>query len=315
VIARVEGMPITRRELTYYWMQTRPETVAPLVGAPILEQWKADRGAAPLYALSPAAVYRALYADPSRVAPVLSSLITNRLAGIVARRRGVVVTDAEVKARAHAMFDAFRKQNHISQTDNEIMREFRVPRDIFYEDVRFKEQTDRMTGAFVSAELAARNGHQVALSDWLEVRRLFVDVKPSTDFLESERRFAEGRKTLDGLIQEIRAGKPMEQAAKELASSGSEKQVGLLPVCLRGACPPMVEQGIAGLKPGELSAPVRGRTGWYIFRIERAGDRIPVSERKAAWQALIESRRQAFLEDLLQHSHITSTIPLSPSNR
>jgi hypothetical protein len=312
VVARVEGRPILRRELTYYWMQTDTVTTAALAGAPILDAWRADRGAAPRYSLTQQQIYRALYADPARVAPVLSALITNRLVGIMAKRRGIVVTDAEVKARAHAMFDTFRQQKHISQTDGQIMREFHVPPDIFFEDVRFQEQTERMAGPFVSAELSARNGHAPVPSDWLELRQLYLEVKPGIDYLDSEKRFAEARKTIEGWTQEIRAGKPMEQAAREHNSDSSRDVGGLLGVSLRGAGNVTVEQGIAGLKPGELSAPIRARTGWYVFRIERAGDRIPEADRKAAWQALIQSRRQAFLSDLLGHARITSTIPLSP---
>jgi hypothetical protein len=208
------------------------------------------------------------------------------------------------------MFDAFRKQNHVSQTDAQIMREFHVPQDIFYGDVRFREQTDRLAGAFVSSEVAARNGHPIGPGDWLELRQLFIEVKPTTDFAEAERRFAEARRTLDGWLQEIRGGRPMDQVAREHNPDATRDAGGLRGACLRGTGTPTVEQAIAQLKPGELGAPVRGRTGWYVFRIERTGDQIPEAQRKAAWQELLESRRQAFLSDLLRHAHITSTIPL-----
>jgi len=221
------------------------------------------------------------------------------------------VTDAQVRARAHAMFDAFRADRHVSQSDEQIMREFHVPRDIFLEDVRFREQADRLAADFTAAEVAKRNGHPVQPSDWLELRQLFLDVKPTTDLAESEQRFAAGRKTIDGWRAEIRAGKPMDQVARERNSDDTREKGGMRGACLRGTGTPAVEQAIVALKPGELSEPIRGRTGWYVFRIERVGDQIPADERDRAWKTVVESRRQAFLADLLRHAHITSTIPLN----
>jgi len=309
VVAIVEGQPITRRELTYYWLQVDKRGPSMLLANLLIDRWKADKGASRRYTFTDTEIYDRLYAgQESLVADVLSSLVTSRLVEIEAKRKGIVVTRTQALARAHELFDQFRKQRNITQTDDELIEQLHLPRDIFLADMAYRVRTEKL----LAADIAERNGHPINPDDWVVVRQLFVEVPPTLNADEKEKRFADARRTLETWVLEIKGGKSMEEVAREHNDDATKETDGLRGAALRGTGTKSLEDAIFALKPGELSAPLRAENGWYVFRVERRGNAIPEEERQQAWKQVVEARQPAYLLALRQKAHITSTIPLPP---
>src|SRR5437870_4880216 len=100
VLATVEGKPITRRELTYYWLRTDART-STMIGSLLADRWKAAKGELPAYTVTEAEIYGKLFADKNVLyANVLSNLVTYRLAAVEAERKGILVTQTQAAAYA-----------------------------------------------------------------------------------------------------------------------------------------------------------------------------------------------------------------------
>jgi len=159
VVATVEGQPITRRQLTYYWLQVDRKGPSALLADLLADRWKADKGASRAYTIPDSEIYARLYTgNDALVADVLSSLITNRLVAIEAARKGIRVTQAEARAYAHEFFDQVRRQSGIQDTDEQLMQKFHLPRDVFLDDMLFRLRTEKL--------LAADLGHPIPQPDW-----------------------------------------------------------------------------------------------------------------------------------------------------
>jgi hypothetical protein len=165
VIATVEGQPITRRQLTYFWLQV-DKRVPAMIGDLVAEQWRAGKGSAHMYTLTDAAIYRRLYGSPDpALSNILSSLITNRLIAIVATRKGILVTEEQAWARAHELFEQFRKQRGIKDSDEQLMAQFQLPRDVFLEDMYYRVRSEKL----LAADMAAHHEPAVAPDAWSDV--------------------------------------------------------------------------------------------------------------------------------------------------
>ena len=108
----------------------------------------------------------------------------------------------------------------------------------------------------------------------------------------------------------MKAGKPFADVAGARNEDETRAQGGLRGPALRGTGTPDVENAVFGLKPGQISPPLRGKDGWYVFLVERRGAQIPAKERAASWQQVLDKRLTPFLADLRRHAKITSAIPL-----
>ena len=68
----------------------------------------------------------------------LSNLVTNRLVAREAKRQGVTVTPQESAQAGHALMDQVRAQKNIKLSDEQMLAQFHVPRDIFLEEMAFR---------------------------------------------------------------------------------------------------------------------------------------------------------------------------------
>jgi parvulin-like peptidyl-prolyl isomerase len=314
VIATVEGQPISRAELTYFWLQTDPRINA-LLGDLVASRWKTDRGKSGSYVVTEAEIYNQLYGGGSTAcAPILSGLITNRLVDILATRKGILVTKTQAQARAHELFEQVRQQNNLKLTDEEIIKTYNVPRDIFLKDMIFRVQAESL----LAADIAERNGHSIRVEDWAEVRALFAAVQPDGDASETEQRFVEAKQRIENWTKEIGGGKTFAEVARTYSENTTRGAGGLLGPTLRGTGTPALEAAIYRLKPGERTVPLRAPNGWYVFQMERRGAQISEEERKRNWQNVVTSKLPLFLSQLRKKAKVTSRIPLPadtpPSN-
>lgn len=313
VVATVDGQAITRRELTYVWLQTNAKTKE-IIGELLAEQWTKNQGASPNYSVSSQAILQKLYSvPPENYANILSNLVTTRLVALRAKQAGVVVTKAQAQALAHELLETVRKQSKSNLSDDELLRQFKVPRDVFEKDMIFRLQAERL----LSASIAKRNKHPIGESDWVVTRELFAEAKQGKTPEETERNFADAKTRLEAWIKEVGMGKTLEQAAREHNENTTKETGGSRGAVLRGTGTPAVETAIFATKPGQLSPPVRAANGWYVFQVERLGKQISAAERKQGWQTVIEARQNAFLYDLRKNAKIITniTLPLDDPNK
>ena len=300
VMATVEGANITRRDLTYFWIQV-DRTLPPKLGDALAEHWKADRGAAAQYALSDAEIYHILYTGNADYKPVLNGLITTRLIGILAQRQHITVTAKEMQAKAHALFEDFRRQTKSTLSDAEVMAKFQVPREVFMNDMTFRLQTEKL----LTLEFAHKNGHPIGAGDWLEVRALFARAEDLDDAAETEKQYAAAKKRMAAWTADIQNGQRFEDIARLKNEDASRDTGGLHGLALRGTGTP--DNVLFTLKPGAISSPIRVRNGWFVFTAGRSGKDIPAAERAAAWKAVVEAQSPAFLDGLRKRAHITQS--------
>ncbi len=301
LMARVEGQKITRRELTFFWLRVDPALPARL-GALAAQQWLGNQGASAAYTLTSPQIYAALYGKDGKSAEAsgpLSSLVINRLVALTAQKQHISVTPAQIAAKRKELFDALRKQLGTSPSDGEIMRQFRIPEDIFKQDLIFRVQTDGL----LDRDLAKKNGHSLCKEDYVQIRWLFANVNG-----EAESEAAKDR--LTRWIAQIRGGQPFAAAASEQNEDDTRAAGGLRPAAVRGTGNSTLERAIYTLKPGEISPPLRGKTGWYAFTLAKTGAELTEEERNAALVSAREALRPGFLTELRAKAKITSSIPL-----
>ena len=305
VVATVEGKPITRQELTYFWLQTDPKTHI-LLGELLADQWKRSQTAT-AYSIPIATIFQKLYGgDPNAYATILSSLVTSKLVGIVAQRQKIVITPAQAKAYTHELLDTVRKQSKSTLSDEALLKEFKIPKDIFERDMVFRLQVEKL----LSQSIAKRNGHPINNQDWIVTRELYAQFLPNAASEQTEINAAAAKARLETWLAEVKAGKSLEQAAREHNENSTKEFGGSRGAMLRGTGTPALEAAIFALKPGELSAPLRSGNGWYVFQLEKASDAITADERKQGWQTVLTTQQPQFLQQLRKTAKIKSVVEL-----
>ena len=306
VLATVNGEPITRRELTNLWLKIDNQANRPL-GMILLNRMRAAGSLAPGYTVTEADIYKALYSGPaSDYAPTLSNLVTNRLVAREAKRQGIMVTPQEAAQAGHALMDEVRAQKNIKASDEQILTQFRVPRDIFLDEMAFRLRGEKL----LAKSIARRNGHALGAEDWVIFRELFAGANTGTDAAKNAQEFADAKARVQAWAEEVRAGKSFADVAKSHNEDETRATGGYRGPALRGTGTKEIEDVVFQLKTGEISPPLRAKDGWYIFQVEKRGADIPASQREAAWKQVVEKRVTPFLADLRQHAKITCVIPL-----
>ena len=107
-------------------------------------------------------------------------------------------------------------------------------------------------------------------TDKVHLRHIFVTFKPS----EADRKLALDK--IDTILQDLKAGKDFERLAQRYASDEERKTgIGLLnelPIVEMDNLSPIFRDTLAELNAGEISKPVEGNDGFYLFKVERKDD-------------------------------------------
>ncbi len=306
VLATVEGEPITRRDFTAFWLKVDTQASRPM-GAILLGKIQTQNALAPAYTVRDADIYKALYSGPSGAwATFLSNLITNRLVAREAARRHVVVTQSEAEAAGRALLKQAREQQGLTLSDADILDKFHVPRSLFFQEMTFKLQSERL----YADSLARRNGHPLNAEDWIVLRSLFAGANIGTNAPKNAQEFSDAKTRVEKWAGEVKAGKAFSEVADAHNEDETRGQGGLRGPALRGTGTPDVENAVFQLQPGQMSKPLRTKDGWYIFLAEQRGAQIPQAERARAWQQIVDKRQTPFLAELRKHAKITCIIPL-----
>lgn len=306
VVATVEGDKITRRELTYYWFQIQPDS-ANILGKTLADSFRRDRGAGHTYAITDTQIYATLYGeDRPELANILSSLIMNRLVAKVSERQGIAVTQTQAEAHAHELFEQFRAQRNVKYSDAEIMKMYKIPKDVFLQDMLYQLRVEKL----VEADIAARNGHPLTADDWVLVRQLAAPIVPAKDAVDRRQKLAEAKTIILAMQQEVQGGKSIDEVARVHNGNMAAVTSGLRGPILRGTQPGAIESAIFHTKSGEMTQPIAGDYGWYLFKIESVGAAIPKTERAAAWQNIVTTEKVGTLARLYARAKVTSSITL-----
>ena len=107
-------------------------------------------------------------------------------------------------------------------------------------------------------------------TDEVHLRHIFVAFKPS----EADRKLA--LEKIDTIIQELKAGKDFERLAQRYADD-THKEAGVgklneLPIVEMDKLSNTFRGALSTLNAGELSEPVEGNDGFYLFKVERKND-------------------------------------------
>lgn len=316
VLATVNGEKITRREFTTFWLKVDNQAFRPL-GIMLLDRINGSHavnrtqigGLAPSYSITEIDIYKQLYTLPAtEYSTFLSNMVTSRLLAQEANRKGIVVTRAEAESEGRALLKEARAQQKVlnSLTDDEILSKFRVPRDLFLDQMVFRLRSERL---FAQA-IADRNGHPIGPDDWISLRQLFAGANIGTDPKKNEMEFKEAHDRVVKWAEEVKSGKKFAEVASAHNEDGTRNDGGLRGPALLGTGSREIELAVLKLKPGEMSPPLRGTDGWYIFLMERRGVQLSMSERAQLWKSITEKRLPAFLLELRKQAKITSAVPL-----
>ncbi len=306
VIATVEGEPVTRRELTQFWLSVDNQANR-AVGALLADHWHQSNGNATSIAVSDNEIYRTLYSDEQAKYPgYLGSLIKTRVVAIEARRKGIVVTHSEAEAAAHDLLNEVRKQQNLKTSDAEILAMFHIPKVAFVEDATYKLRGERL----LKADIGRRNGHPVRADDWLTFRALFAACPSHGTPEEIAKQSADAKSRLQGWAGQVRAGKSLADVAAAVNEDVSKQFSGLHGPALRGTGTKSFEDALFALKPGQLSEPLRGKDGWYICSVEAHGSSIPLAARDKAWRQIVAQKQTPFIAELRRKARVTTKVPL-----
>ena len=142
-------------------------------------------------------------------------------------------------------------------------------------------------------------------TDKVHLRHIFVAFKPS----DADRKLALDK--IDTILQDLKAGKDFEELAQRYASD-AEKKAGIgflneLPIAEIDNLSATFRDTLVGLNAGEISEPVEGNDGFYLFKVERKDDQtiafrhlvVSLKPSEEAMQAAYE-RADSLLQQLNQ---------------
>ncbi|HPJ24573.1 MAG TPA: peptidylprolyl isomerase [Synergistaceae bacterium] len=96
------------------------------------------------------------------------------------------------------------------------------------------------------------------------------------------------------ILQEIRDGKPFEDAAKEYSTCPSKEEGGELGFFVKGQMVPEFENAAFALEVGSMSDPVKSQFGWHIIEMEekQPSSVVPLEEATAAIKTMLTQQKQ-----------------------
>ncbi len=311
VMASVDGSIITRREVTYVWVET-DEKAQQSVARLLFDRWPSLGNSGHVLSLPRKAIYQDLYSQvwPTGEPPyagIISNLITEHLVNLMAHKKHIVVQRAQAEQQAHLMFNEVRQQHHWKFSDAQLLKQFHVPYSLLINDLTMKLQTEKLYSAMV----AARLGHPITDDDWVVVRCLYTSAAP--DGVMSSASKAAARARLEALLAQNHKGTPFHKLAESNEYASLQPDGGLVGPSLRDTYwPAPLQSAIYALKPGGVSSPIYYNGGWWAFKLQARGAAIGAAHLLAAWNAEASAHRDMVIVSLRRAAVIKSTVKLPP---
>lgn len=299
----------------------RNRPVAAAVGALALQRMSAS-GGAPV-SLTRADIYAWFLQDKPQV---FLEAVQNKISELAiqqaVRRMNITVTRAEIDREVATAIERVRQQMRLTgKTDAEILAAFGTRRDTLTRLTAVQIGLQKI----IRKELDQRLGHPLGQNDYLEASHILVQVnpnapvappgggQPATDPADREKAFAEAKKRIEEIAEEIRSGKKtFEDAAREYNTDATKFRGGSVGIFIHrsGTMVSAFEDAAFKLEKGKISEPVRTDFGWHLIRLERRGDEMTAPERDQVLQNYLRSRLQIKVQELVSQAKVTNTLPL-----
>ncbi|MBN9565534.1 MAG: peptidylprolyl isomerase [Alphaproteobacteria bacterium] len=196
---------------------------------------------------------------------VLKKMIEERLQIIEAKERGIQPTKADIM-RGLASIE--QREGMAAGDLLKIAAKLNVPEYIVLDQVHASmvwgelvSQSVRSRENLVSnveVDALIKNAEAQALVGIHTISEMFFPVEsPSQDAL--------ALKEATTALERLKQGARFPELARHLSKSASAAQGGLIGQIIKGVFEPVLESAILGLKEGQLSQPVRGQGGYYVF--------------------------------------------------
>jgi peptidyl-prolyl cis-trans isomerase SurA len=244
IVARVNNQIITRTEFDRSKEQTRQEAqkVDPVNGDKVYAEHEKD---------------------------VLRGLIDQQL--LLERGKDIDITgDTEVVKR----LDQMRKDMGL-KTMEELEEEARK-QGVVWEDFKQNMKNQIITQTVIGREVGSRMNltkedelkfyeeHKNEMMRSEEIRLSEILVATSGD---DQAQIAAAQAKAEGLVADIRKGSSYEDVAKKSSDGPTAAQGGDLGYFKRGVLAKELEEKTFGMKPGDVSDPIRTRQGWVILKV------------------------------------------------
>jgi peptidyl-prolyl cis-trans isomerase SurA len=226
--------------------------------------------------------------------PALRQLIDEKLEAKEAKDRGVEVIDQEV----NAAIGEIEQANHMPPGGlTQILGQVGLPISVMNEQLRTRIAWQRTVARRVHAlndvtdeEVDEAVAEYQANND--KPQSLVSEILLTVDTPESE---PQVRATAERLVQQVRAGTPFGNLARQFSETTASSSEGDLGWVQQGQLDPKIDAALTRMKPGEVSEPIRLVNGYHI--VELRDRRLP---REIA----------AFGSEILRLSH--ASLPLTP---
>ena len=230
----------------------------------------------------------------------LNRMIERKLQIQIAKRRGIKVTDDEVK-------DAVGRLKRLGETPNENdPKEMAMIRDQLTA-MRIVNQQVR-SGLLVSDDELTRfyKQHQDRFVLPLEVRisQILIALGPSSELLEV-------REKAQQVYALLKKGERFEELAARYSDGPEGRRGGSLGFVRLGDILPQIQRAIEGIVPGQITEPIASPIGMHIIRVEegkppqfRPFEEVKEDIRNVVFQLKSEEAYLEWIKDLKNKSYI-----------
>lgn len=320
VVATVNGEKITRAEVvsdllrdqqaklatTDPRFEDRQRTTAASIGALVMKRMSANGG-------KPVTVTKAEITDwffkdkPATLYQTVQGLIAERAIMQAARKEGVTATPAEVNAQVTKLIEPARKQLNLSGPDAHLLAVMGYSADY----LRPMAKTQVVMQKLARKDLERKIGHPYGNGDYVSASQVLVLVQPNpTDPADTEKKFEEARKKIEGIAADIKSGKTTFEAATKENQDASRLNNGSVGVIVRDM--PNFDTNFMkaafGLSKGKVSEPVRSQFGWHLIRVDRTGDELTAPEKQQALDRALQQEAQLKASDIMKSAKILNSV-------
>jgi len=223
---------------------------------------------------------------------VLDRLIAMRIIGQEARKAGINVTEAQIRAGLEERM----KGRPPGQSVNEALKQFGLTPGCAFAIIKMQLQSEGVL----------RKSFKMKDSEFENYRRLSqivirVPYMPSGEESGESKenpKDKEAKEKIEKIAQEIKDGLSFEEAAKEYSEDESSKaKGGDLGFITRSDMLPDLAKVAFELKPGEMSAPVKTVQGYYLIKATALGKDMKDEERKNIEETTFKSKYWELYQD------------------
>jgi len=210
----------------------------------------------------------------------LEEVLDQRIVGQEARKAGVVITAAEIKAK----IDEIKTKIPPGQTFEEALRGIGMTPGHYFARVKFQLQMEGILKKQVKVT-------DEDLSGYIKCSHILIRVPYTQDPAEKTKKEDEAKAKIEQIAKEIQDGLDFGEAAKKYSDDTSNKDkggdLGYFP---KNYMDPAFEEAAFKLKPGEMSAVVKSSFGYHLIKMVAYGKDATATERAELVDKIMQQR-------------------------